>query len=801
MALTRSKPASIFTPEGNSLAVFIDVADGTLKLKDVFGDVELFSTLAGGAGLKLKDDALMTATLTEVVDKDNTPSILSISTESVGIGTNTSTGLLNLFKPSDTVRLMINGDAGQFKIITFRTGGLQRFGLYVNNTAESGANAGSDFAIRAYSDAGTLLSTALFIKRSTGNIGINTTTPAKLLDVNGDALVNGLTIGRGTGNIDSNTALGKNALNVNTTGSSNTAVGQQALLSNTIGASNVGIGFSALLANTEGASNIGVGTNALNANATGNFNTVVGTQSAIGITTGSNNVVFGTFAIPTLNGSNNTILGYNTGQGITTGSNNTILGANVTGLSPTLANNVILADGSGNQRVVVDASGNVGLNNGTSTTQATSVIRSLGTNSGIALVPNGTGAITADIPDGTATGGNARGINAVDLQSVRTLNTEVVSGAYSAILGGRNNSVGISDSCIVGGNGNLLNKPTSFIGGGQGNVMASTFGSHCVIGGGQGNSMASRTHAVIGGGQNNASNGNYSTISGGFGNSTNDSTYNTVGGGSTNIADNGASTVSGGLSNRALSAYATISGGQSNTASTGTHATVVGGASNVSSGQHSVTGGVFCVASGNQSFAIGQSNTASGGQSVSLGWDNVSSASFSFSQGRNALAYLQGQSSIASGSFDLSKGPAQASSLIARKEASLTTAATTILSLDGTGTTNLIIPNGNNRMWNVKVSTIAVVQSITGTATGVTVGDSFMENRNLLFKKVAGTSSIVGVGTAEIISDTSMLSALMTYTAGASQELALTFNAPTFGGLGSLTMRIVSKVELVEVWY
>jgi hypothetical protein len=252
MALTQSKPASIFTPEGNSLAVFIDVADGTLKLKDVFGDVELFSDFisgGGGGGLNLKDDVVISATLTEVVDKDNTPSVLRIST------------------------------------------------IDLTNY--------------------------------------------------------------GGGDINTNTAFGKNALVANTTGSENVALGLQALLSNTIGASNVGIGFSALLANTQGASNIGVGTNALNANATGNFNTVVGTQSAIGITTGSNNVVFGTFAIPTLNGSNNTILGYNTGQGITTGSNNTILGANVTGLSATLANNIIIADGSGNQRMNVDSTGTI----------------------------------------------------------------------------------------------------------------------------------------------------------------------------------------------------------------------------------------------------------------------------------------------------------------------------------------------------------------------------------------------------------------------------------------------------------
>jgi len=86
----------------------------------------------------------------------------------IGIGTITPLGILHLYKSAATTRMVMDGDAGQSKIITYRSGGLQRFGLYVNNTPESGSNVGSDFQIRAYSDAGTLLSTPLFIKRSTG---------------------------------------------------------------------------------------------------------------------------------------------------------------------------------------------------------------------------------------------------------------------------------------------------------------------------------------------------------------------------------------------------------------------------------------------------------------------------------------------------------------------------------------------------------------------------------------------------------------------------------------------------------
>jgi hypothetical protein len=83
----------------------------------------------------------------------------------------------------------------------------------------------------------------------------------------------------------------------------------------------------------------------MNANSTGTSNSALGDTSGYDITTGTAN----------------TIIGYNTGRGITTGSYNTILGANVTGLSATIANNIIIADGQGNRRINVDSSGNVGI--------------------------------------------------------------------------------------------------------------------------------------------------------------------------------------------------------------------------------------------------------------------------------------------------------------------------------------------------------------------------------------------------------------------------------------------------------
>jgi hypothetical protein len=74
-----------------------------------------------------------------------------------------------------------------------------------------------------------------------------------------------------------------------------------------------------------------------------------------------------------------------------------------------------------------------------SATQSTSswTATNAASNINAAIVPKGTGGVIAAVPDGTATGGNSRGNYAVDLQTQRTNNTDVASGANSTIPGGR----------------------------------------------------------------------------------------------------------------------------------------------------------------------------------------------------------------------------------------------------------------------------------------------------------------------------------------------------------------------------
>ncbi len=69
-----------------------------------------------------------------------------------------------------TGALTFNGAAGSYRVIQGQTNGSQRWALLLGNTtAESGGNAGSDFGLTAYNDAGSPISTPLTISRSTGN--------------------------------------------------------------------------------------------------------------------------------------------------------------------------------------------------------------------------------------------------------------------------------------------------------------------------------------------------------------------------------------------------------------------------------------------------------------------------------------------------------------------------------------------------------------------------------------------------------------------------------------------------------
>jgi hypothetical protein len=67
--------------------------------------------------------------------------------------------------------LAVAGTAGSFRNVDFRSGASLRMRLSLNNTAEGGANAGSDLDLFTFTDAGgALLSPAIRVTRSTGAV-------------------------------------------------------------------------------------------------------------------------------------------------------------------------------------------------------------------------------------------------------------------------------------------------------------------------------------------------------------------------------------------------------------------------------------------------------------------------------------------------------------------------------------------------------------------------------------------------------------------------------------------------------
>lgn len=75
---------------------------------------------------------------------------------------------------SDAGILLDKGASGKSAFLQSYTNGVVRWQQdWGNSAAESGGNAGSDFAIHRFNDAGTFLSTALSIARNTGNVSIS----------------------------------------------------------------------------------------------------------------------------------------------------------------------------------------------------------------------------------------------------------------------------------------------------------------------------------------------------------------------------------------------------------------------------------------------------------------------------------------------------------------------------------------------------------------------------------------------------------------------------------------------------
>lgn len=85
----------------------------------------------------------------------------------LGIKTATPLGLIHADGGASAARIILDADSGVAKIFSFRTDALPRWAFRVDG-AETGSNAGADFALRSYDDTGALLISPLSVTRANG---------------------------------------------------------------------------------------------------------------------------------------------------------------------------------------------------------------------------------------------------------------------------------------------------------------------------------------------------------------------------------------------------------------------------------------------------------------------------------------------------------------------------------------------------------------------------------------------------------------------------------------------------------
>ncbi|MBL8000183.1 MAG: hypothetical protein JNL32_16290, partial [Candidatus Kapabacteria bacterium] len=125
------------------------------------------------------------------------------------------------------------------------------------------------------------------------------------------------------------------------------------------------------------------------------------------------------------------------------------------------------------------------------------------TNIDLALTPKGTGALTAQMADGTIAGGNKRGQYSLDLQRFRNAATQVGSGDYSTLVGGARNTTSGYGSSIIGGANNTASGGFSVVAGGEDNTAG---GDHSAIPGGRGLTLSGQGSFGFLGGNSGANN-------------------------------------------------------------------------------------------------------------------------------------------------------------------------------------------------------------------------------------------------------------------------------------------------------
>lgn len=284
----------------------------------------------------------------------------------------------------------------------------------------------------------------------------------------------------------------------------------------------------------------------------------------------------------------------------------------------------------------------------------------------IVLTPKGDGALLTKTPDGTSSGGNKRGINAIDFQFSRSNANQIAEG---------------SRSVIIGGSGNRINSSSQ-----DSNIFSGT-----------NNQVLNSNASIINGISNYVSGYGGSIQCGGAGNTTNGGQYNGIFAGGSNTLGATSSVILGGSSNSNSSAGKSgmLAGEQNSITATGPFVTggaIVGGRFNTLSAsayaQNAIIGGNGNLLSADNSVILGgESNFTSGPASnvVILGGNNNKvRSSFSVTSGRNGYNNVNCSSIISGSSSNSVYGSNQGGRIIMSCKTT-TTSATKLLPIPSNG--------------------------------------------------------------------------------------------------------------------
>ncbi len=267
------------------------------------------------------------------------------------------------------------------------------------------------------------------------------------------------------------------------------------------------------------------------------------------------------------------------------------------------------------------------------------------------------------------------------------------------------------------------------------------------------------------------------------------------------VASGNQSTIGGGRNNQATGLDSTISGGRENNAS-GINANISGAYRSTASGQYTSIGG----GDGNQATAYGSvvcggvTGVASGVYAVVVGGqNNTANASYAeVSGGRYSLAYIQACRAKSGGSLNSdNSSDAQLMEVVAGRKAALAASGTMQAAVDYSGSV-FATPQGAAR-WMIMAEHIVTVVAITGTATGITVGDTWAQMDAFAIKKDAGVVTQVGAITNLFQqNDAGLAGSTITY-AYTTGTVRPTYTAPAFAGGGTITVKINTLLYITEV--